>query len=146
LTGNLKGKLAMDLDHPYRLLFEPLHDLVPCKDDGGIDWTNITVLEILAQPHRHDKDSGVTTALGGACSLHHRTASRPRLWPQCPDAPFAPGWIAAGSRKTMTNSKSRDSASRLNLSQFTNPVAYQLKIATGNVGESRPVNVDLVET
>jgi len=46
----------------------------------------------------------------------------------------------------MTNSKSRDSASLLNISQFTNPFAYQLKIATGNVGESRPANVDLVET
>jgi adenine-specific DNA-methyltransferase len=42
--------------------------------------------------------------------------------------------------------ETRDSASLLNLSQFTNPFAYQLKIATGSVGESRPVNVDLVET
>ena len=42
--------------------------------------------------------------------------------------------------------ETRDSASLLNLAQFTNPFAYQLKIATGSVGESRPVNVDLVET
>jgi adenine-specific DNA-methyltransferase len=42
--------------------------------------------------------------------------------------------------------ETRDSASLLNLSQFTNPFAYRLKIATGSVGESRPVNVDLVET
>jgi adenine-specific DNA-methyltransferase len=42
--------------------------------------------------------------------------------------------------------ETRDSASLLNVSQFTNPFAYQLKIATGSVGESRPVNVDLVET
>ncbi|MEI6781452.1 MAG: site-specific DNA-methyltransferase, partial [Verrucomicrobiota bacterium] len=42
--------------------------------------------------------------------------------------------------------ETRDSASLLKLSQFTNPFAYQLKIATGSVGESRPVNVDLVET
>jgi len=38
------------------------------------------------------------------------------------------------------------SASLLDVSQFANPFAYQLKIATGSVGESRPVNVDLVET
>jgi len=42
--------------------------------------------------------------------------------------------------------ETRDSASLLNLSQFTNPFAYQLKIANGSVGESRPMNVDLVET
>ncbi len=42
--------------------------------------------------------------------------------------------------------ETRDSASLLNLGQFTNPFAYQLKIATGSVGESRAVNVDLVET
>ena len=42
--------------------------------------------------------------------------------------------------------ETRDSASLLNVSQFTNPFAYQLKIATGSVGESRPVNVDLLET
>lgn len=42
--------------------------------------------------------------------------------------------------------ETRDSASLLNLAQFTNPFAYQLKVATGSVGESRPVNVDLIET
>lgn len=42
--------------------------------------------------------------------------------------------------------ETRDSASLLKVAQFTNPFAYQLKIATGSVGESRPVNVDLVET
>ena len=46
LTGNLKGKLAVDLDHPYRLLFEPYHDPVPCKDDGGLDWTKVTAVTI----------------------------------------------------------------------------------------------------
>ena len=33
----------------------------------------------------------------------------------------------------------------LSLSQFANPFAYRLKIAAGSVGESRPVNVDMVE-
>ena len=42
--------------------------------------------------------------------------------------------------------ETRDSASLLNLAQFSNPFAYQLKIATGSVGESRPMNVDLIET
>lgn len=34
----------------------------------------------------------------------------------------------------------------LQLDRFTNPWAYQLNIATGNVGETKPTNVDLVET
>jgi adenine-specific DNA-methyltransferase len=42
--------------------------------------------------------------------------------------------------------ETRESASLLNLAAFANPFAYQLKIAAGSVGESRPVNVDLVET
>jgi len=47
LTGNLKGKLAVDLDHPYRLLFEPAHDPMPCKDDGGLDWAKVTAITVL---------------------------------------------------------------------------------------------------
>jgi plasmid maintenance system killer protein len=47
LTGNLKGKLAVDLDHPYRLLFEPAHDPAPCKDHGGLDWTKVTAIAVL---------------------------------------------------------------------------------------------------
>lgn len=42
--------------------------------------------------------------------------------------------------------ESAGSASLLVVAQFANPFAYQLKIATGSVGESRAVNVDLVET
>jgi adenine-specific DNA-methyltransferase len=42
--------------------------------------------------------------------------------------------------------ESAGSASLLNIAAFANPFAYQLKIATGSVGESRAVNVDLVET
>jgi adenine-specific DNA-methyltransferase len=40
--------------------------------------------------------------------------------------------------------ESKDSL--LNLSVFEDPFNYKLKIATGSVGETRPVNVDLVET
>ena len=46
LTGNLKGKLAVDLDHPYRLLFETCHEPIPRKDDGGLDWTKVTAIII----------------------------------------------------------------------------------------------------
>lgn len=38
LKGNFKGKLALDLSKNYRLLFEPNHDPMPIKKDGGLDW------------------------------------------------------------------------------------------------------------
>ena len=47
LTGNLKGKLAVNLDHPYRLIFEPANDPVPKKPDGGLDWTKVTAITVL---------------------------------------------------------------------------------------------------
>jgi proteic killer suppression protein len=42
LTGNLKGKLAVDLVHPYRLLFLPNHTPKPQKSDGGLDWCRVS--------------------------------------------------------------------------------------------------------
>lgn len=46
LSGERKGEFAVDLKHPYRLLFRPYHDPIPQKDDGGIDLTKITSIEI----------------------------------------------------------------------------------------------------
>jgi toxin HigB-1 len=42
LTGDLKGCLAVDLQHPQRLIFEPDHDSPPAKPDGGLDWEQVT--------------------------------------------------------------------------------------------------------
>lgn len=47
LKGEYKGKFAVDLKHPYRLIFEPYHDPIPTKDDGGIDLVKITTIRIL---------------------------------------------------------------------------------------------------
>ena len=46
----------------------------------------------------------------------------------------------------MLDVESKGSASLLNIDQFEDPFNYKLKIATGSVGETRPVKVDLVET
>lgn len=53
LVGNLKGSLSVDLDHPWRLLFVPAHEPVPVKDDGGLDWSQVTAVEItnIEDPH-----------------------------------------------------------------------------------------------
>ncbi len=37
LKGNRKGQLSVDLDHPYRLIFEPANNPVAKKPDGGLD-------------------------------------------------------------------------------------------------------------
>ena len=50
LTGNRKVQFAVDLVHPQRLVFEPNHDPIPVKEDGGIDKglvTTITIIEVV---------------------------------------------------------------------------------------------------
>lgn len=44
LTADLKGRFAVDLVHPDRLVFSPDHDPVPEKDDGGLDWRGVTAI------------------------------------------------------------------------------------------------------
>jgi len=44
LTADLKGRFAVDLVHPDRLVFSPDHDPVPEKDDGGLDWRGFTAI------------------------------------------------------------------------------------------------------
>lgn len=53
LTGNRRGVFSMDLDHPYRLLFRPAHNPVPFRPEGGIDWTNVTTVEIIGVEDTH---------------------------------------------------------------------------------------------
>lgn len=53
LTGDRAGQFALDLDHPYRLIFEPDHYPVPSKEDGGIDWTAVTAVCIIAVEDYH---------------------------------------------------------------------------------------------
>lgn len=54
LKGNRKGQLSLDLDHPYRLIFVPGHDPVPCAEDGGLDWRRVTAVRILAIEDTHE--------------------------------------------------------------------------------------------
>jgi len=53
LVGDRKGQLSVDLNHPYRLIFIPANDPVPWKDDGGLDWTRVTEIEILEIADTH---------------------------------------------------------------------------------------------
>ncbi len=47
LTGPLKNNFAVDLVHPFRLVFRPDHNPIPRKDDGGIDLEAVTAIEII---------------------------------------------------------------------------------------------------
>ncbi|MEI8255160.1 MAG: type II toxin-antitoxin system RelE/ParE family toxin [Deltaproteobacteria bacterium] len=47
LTGDLPGCYAVDLQHPFRLVFAPVADPVPTRRDGGHDLQKITSIIIL---------------------------------------------------------------------------------------------------
>jgi proteic killer suppression protein len=53
LLGNRDGQLSVDLDGPYRLIFEPGDDPLPLKDDGGLDWQRVTMVHILDVENTH---------------------------------------------------------------------------------------------
>ena len=53
LKGNRGGTLAVDLDHPYRLIFEPANNPIPRKPDGGLDWTGVTAIRVLTVEDYH---------------------------------------------------------------------------------------------
>jgi proteic killer suppression protein len=53
LTGDRRGQLSLDLDHPWRLIFVPADDPPSIKDDGGIDWQNVKAIKILGIEDTH---------------------------------------------------------------------------------------------
>lgn len=53
LTGNRKGQLSVDVEHPYRLVFEPADNPLPMRDEGGLDWNAVTVINIKGVEDTH---------------------------------------------------------------------------------------------
>ena len=53
LTGNRHGKFAVDVKHPFRIVFKPNHKPIPKRDDGGIDEYKITAITILGVEDYH---------------------------------------------------------------------------------------------
>jgi proteic killer suppression protein len=53
LTGNRKGQLSVDLEHPYRLLFIPANNPLPETKNGGLDWPGVTEIEIIGVVDTH---------------------------------------------------------------------------------------------
>lgn len=54
LLHNRAGQLSLDLDHPYRLIFEPASEPIPTRSDGGIDWNKVTAVRILGVEDTHE--------------------------------------------------------------------------------------------
>jgi proteic killer suppression protein len=54
LRGDRARQLSLDLDHPYRLIFEPANDPIPIKPGGGIDWKKVTVIRIIGVEDTHE--------------------------------------------------------------------------------------------
>jgi hypothetical protein len=48
LSNNLSGKLAVDISANHRIIFEPDHDPIPRKEDGGLDWSQVIKIKILS--------------------------------------------------------------------------------------------------
>ncbi len=46
LTGKRKGQLAVSISGNWRIIFEAGHHPIPQKEDGGMDWSKITIIEI----------------------------------------------------------------------------------------------------
>lgn len=55
LKGDRHGQLSLQLKHPYRLIITPAHDPIPRKDDGGLDWTQVTAVLILEVVDYHGR-------------------------------------------------------------------------------------------
>lgn len=54
LTENRKGQWACDLEHPYRLIFEPHEDPVPEDENGVYIWCEIKGVEIIEITDYHE--------------------------------------------------------------------------------------------
>ena len=55
LEGNKAGQFAVTTKQPARLIFEPDHDPIPKKADGGIDRNLVTDIIVLEVEDYHGK-------------------------------------------------------------------------------------------
>lgn len=54
LKGNRLGQFALDLAGGFRLVFQAASDPIPRHEDGGIDWTQVTIVCIEFIGDYHD--------------------------------------------------------------------------------------------
>ena len=54
LKGERFGQFALDLSGGWRLVFAPDHDPCPTRPDGGIEWSQVTIVSIEYIGDYHD--------------------------------------------------------------------------------------------
>ncbi len=54
LRGDRAGQLALYLEGGDRPILEPADNPIPRKDDGGLDWSQVTMVRILEIGDYHD--------------------------------------------------------------------------------------------
>jgi proteic killer suppression protein len=54
LIGNRFGQFSIDLDGPYRLIFEPCEEPLIRLPDGGIDRSQVTEIRIIEIADTHE--------------------------------------------------------------------------------------------
>ena len=54
LKGDRLGEFALDLAGGWRLVFAPAHDPCPTRPDGGIEWSQVTIICIEYIGDYHD--------------------------------------------------------------------------------------------
>lgn len=54
LNGDRLGEFALDLAGGWRLVFAPAHDPCPTRPDGGIEWSQVTIVSIEYIGDYHD--------------------------------------------------------------------------------------------
>lgn len=54
LKGNRAGSLAVRLHGGWRVVFKPDHDPPPQREDGGLEWREITDIRITGITDYHD--------------------------------------------------------------------------------------------
>jgi plasmid maintenance system killer protein len=53
LSGDRAGQLAITLSGGKRLILEPASNPIPARPDGGLDWTNVRSIRVLAIDDYH---------------------------------------------------------------------------------------------
>ena len=53
LEGKRRGQFAVDVKHPFRIVFEPANDPLPLRDNGELDLARVTSICILSIEDYH---------------------------------------------------------------------------------------------
>jgi proteic killer suppression protein len=55
LSGDYEGCFAVDVNGNWRIVFQPNHDPLPLTEDGGLDLSKVTAIQIVDVVDYHKK-------------------------------------------------------------------------------------------